>query len=126
MNNRLLIIQNYIEGYNQFDIEKMIRDFENDIVFQNVQNGEITLSLEGIEEFKQQAEQACTYFSERQQIITSYHHQDKQTEIEIDYQATLAIDLPNGMKKGDQLRLKGKSIFEFSANDKIIKLTDIS
>lgn len=126
ISNRLLIIQNYLEGYNQFDIEKMTKDFEDGIVFQNIKNEEITLGLEGLADFKQQAEQACAYFSERKQIISSYIHHNKQTEIEIDYQAVLAMDLPNGLKKGDQLKLKGKSVFEFSENGKIIKLTDIS
>ncbi len=32
------IIQNYIDGYNEFDIEKMVRDLDDEIVFQNIQN----------------------------------------------------------------------------------------
>ncbi|MDB5205022.1 MAG: hypothetical protein JWR72_97, partial [Flavisolibacter sp.] len=31
----------------------------------------------------------------------------------------------NGLKKGDEVKLKGKSIFQF-LGDKIIRLTDIS
>ncbi|SFT09144.1 hypothetical protein SAMN05660206_111100 [Sphingobacterium wenxiniae] len=47
-------------------------------------------------------------------------------EIEIDYEATAAIDFPNGIRKGDTNKLKGKSAFEFSHHKKIIKLLDIS
>lgn len=39
------IIQNYIEGYNKFDVEKMLLDLDNEIIFQNIQNGEINLTL---------------------------------------------------------------------------------
>ena len=35
------------------------------------------------------------------------------------------MDFPNGLKKGQELNLIGKSIFEFDG-DKIIKLTDVS
>jgi len=46
-------------------------------------------------------------------------------EIEIEYFGILAIDFPNGMKKGGEIKLNGKSIFEFN-DEKIIRLTDIS
>lgn len=51
------------------------------------------------------------------------HHNNETTEI--DYSATLATDLPNGLKKGHKIELKGKSIFKFLDN-KIIELIDIS
>ncbi|MCL1032813.1 hypothetical protein [Elizabethkingia anophelis] len=79
----------------------------------------------GKKEFRQQAELTKTYFKERQQNITSVKHSEDHTEIEIDYYAVLATDMPNGLKKGNELRLTGKSIFKFS-DDRIIELTDIS
>lgn len=125
MNTREQIIANYIEGYNTFNIDKMVADFDEQIVFENISNGETNLSLSGLSAFIQQAEQAKTYFTERTQTIRSYSHQSNQTEIEIDYRAVLAVDLPNGLQKGDELKLQGRSVFEFSGN-KIVKLTDIS
>jgi hypothetical protein len=125
MTDREKMIENYIEGYNQFDINKMVADFEYHIVFKNIQNDETNMSLIGLEEFRQQAEQAKTYFTTRTMTIKSFKHLDNETEIEIDYYAILGIDLPNGLKKGQELNLKGKSIFKFSGN-KISELTDIS
>lgn len=125
MNTREQIIANYIEGYNTFNIDKMVADFDEQIVFENISNGETNLSLSGLSAFIQQAEQAKTYFTERTQTIRSYSHQSNQTEIEIDYRAVLAVDLPNGLQKGDELKMQGRSVFEFSGN-KIVKLTDIS
>ena len=125
MTDKVNIIKNYIDGYNQFDIEKMVMDFDDNIVFENLQNNEINLSLKGLTAFKEQAEIAKTYFAKRTQTVKSFRHFDNSTEIEIDYTAILAMDLPNGLKKGQKLKLSGKSVFEFKKN-KVIKLTDIS
>ena len=125
MTNREKIIQNYIDGYNQFDINKMVADLSDNIVFENIQNGEQNMSLQGLTAFMQQAEQATTYFTERTQTIRSFKHLEHQAEIEIDYCAVLGMDFPNGLKKGQELHLTGKSIFVFE-QQKIIRLTDIS
>jgi hypothetical protein len=125
MIKREAIIQSYIDGYNQFDIEKMVMDFDEATVFKNISNGVTNMTLTGLAAFKEQAEQAKTYFTARTQSITRYHHQNDETEIEVDYYAILALDFPNGLKKGDELRLKGRSIFKFRS-DKIIQLTDIT
>lgn len=104
----------------------MLEDLADELVFENSSNGEITMRLEGLEAFRQQAEQAKALFTERGQTITGFqHHKDDQTEITISYKATLATDLPNGMKKGDVLELSGKSVFTFSGN-KVVKLEDLS
>ncbi|MDB5208446.1 MAG: SnoaL-like domain protein [Flavisolibacter sp.] len=125
MKDREALINNYIEGYNHFDIDKMISNFDEKIVFENVSNGETNLLLKGLKAFREQAEQAKNYFSVRTQTVTSFVHQNDKTEIEIEYKAILAMDFPNGLKKGDEVKLKGKSIFQF-LGDKIIRLTDIS
>lgn len=125
MTDREKAITNYLEGYNQFDIGKMVADFEESIIFENIQNGVKNMTLTGLKDFIQQAEEAKSYFSKRTQTIKSFDHRDNTTEIEIDYSAILGMDFPNGLKKGQELNLTGKSIFEFEG-DKIIKLTDIS
>ncbi len=125
MIDREKIIKNYIDGYNRFDIDKMVADFDDKIVFENIQNGETNISLTGLTAFRQQAEHAKTYFTTRAQTIKSFKHFDDATEIEIDYCAVLRIDFRNGLKSGQELNLSGKSIFTFE-KDKVIKLTDIS
>lgn len=125
MTNREMVIKRYIDSYNRFDIANMVADFDDNIVFENIQNGETNMSLVGLTAVKQQAEQAKAYFYERTQTIKSFNHIDNRSEIEIDYSAILAMDFPNGLKKGQALNLSGKSIFEFNG-DKIIRLTDIS
>jgi len=125
MEQREQIISNYIKAYNNFDIRQMVADFDNSVVFENRSNGAVTLTLKGINAFTGQATQAVDLFSKRTQTILSFKHEENSSEIEISYHAQLAMDLPNGMKKGEELQLKGKSVFTFSGN-KIIGLTDIS
>ncbi|WP_286767891.1 MULTISPECIES: nuclear transport factor 2 family protein [Sphingobacterium] len=125
LNNRTEKIFKYVEAYNQMDAKNMIADFSDDIIFKNVVNGEKTMELQGIEEFKKQAIEALSYFSEREQVIESITHNYSTTDISITYRAIAAMDFPNGLKKGEEISLDGKSIFEFSDDGKIIRLTDI-
>ncbi len=125
MKDREKIILNYLEGYNNFDVSKMIAHFSDEIIFQNIQDGQVSLELNGIEDLRNQAEIAKSYFSERHQKVKSFKHNGEKTETQIEYFAISAIDFPNGMKRGQELQLNGKSIFEFKEG-KIIRLTDIS
>jgi ketosteroid isomerase-like protein len=120
------IIQTYVDAYNSFDIERMLELLHTDIEFRNYANNEVTVETKGIEQFRQTAEQATQLFSQRQQTITNYSIiEDDKMEVEIDYVATLASDLPNGLKAGEKLELKGKSVFQLLDN-KIIILEDYS
>lgn len=126
LNDRSEKIFRYLDAYNKMEVENMIADFSDDIIFQNVMNGEKTMELQGIEEFKKQAIEALSYFSEREQSIETMTHSHSSTEIVINYRTIAAMDFPNGLKKGDEITLKGKSNFEFSEDGKISKLTNIS
>jgi hypothetical protein len=119
------VIKDYIDAYNNFDIEKMLENLDENIRFENISNGVTNMTLTGLASFKEQAEQVKNLFSSRTQTIKSWTHHNNITEIEIDYNAVLAIDLPNGLKKGSNLSLEGKSIFKFSG-DTIIELIDVS
>jgi len=126
MKNQLFtqIIENYIQAYNQFDVEKMMADMHDNLKFENISDGVVTLAVEGIHALKNQAKQAVAIFKERKQTITNYKFNDHEVTVDIDFEGTLATDLPGGLKAGNRLDLKGKSIFNFVGN-KIIYLGDI-
>ena len=118
-------IERYIQAYNQFDVEGMIKDLHQDVVFENYSGNELSLSIKGIDEFKNQAETSKGYFSKREQEISNWVIKGDVIEVGINFRATLAIDFPNGMKAGNELSLNGKSIFQFSEG-KIVRITDKS
>ncbi|SIT12179.1 nuclear transport factor 2 family protein [Belliella pelovolcani] len=120
-----LIVEDYITAYNKFDVEGMVKNLHEEVEFQNISGGKIDFETKGIESFRNQAIAALDYFSSRKQVITNMTLTDTLVQIEIDYEAILKQDFPNGMKKGDCLKLKGKSTFSFE--DKlIIKIQDES
>ncbi len=119
------LVTSYVEAYNRFDVTGMLASLHDNIVFKNISAGEVNLTTRGKSEFQAQAEQAKTYFTQREQRITNWQTLVDELEINIDYTGLLAVDLPNGLKAGDTLRLQGKSVFRF-ADDKIISLIDIS
>jgi hypothetical protein len=119
------IIENYIRSYNNFEIENMLKDLDENIVFRNISSGEVNLTTKGIGEFKAQAEQAKNLFSQREQKIIGLKFGTDEVEAEIFYNGTIAVDFPNGLKAGSRIELGGKSIFRF-ADDKIIEIEDIS
>jgi hypothetical protein len=125
MKTREDVVRNYIAAYNDFDVNKMLLDLDEAVQFENISNGVVDMKLVGLAAFKEQAAQATKLFSKRTQTIKSITHRGDETEIEIDYHAVLAVDLANGLRKGDELNLQGRSIFKFSG-DKIVAISDIS
>lgn len=119
------LVETYIEAYNRFDVAGMLAPLHEDVVFRNISNGEVNLTTTGKAAFRQQAEQATRYFSERQQRVTDWRVSGPQVEIAIDYSAVAAIEFPNGLKPGDALQLQGRSVFEIE-DGRIISIEDIS
>ncbi|WP_026461263.1 nuclear transport factor 2 family protein [Adhaeribacter aquaticus] len=119
------IVESYVNAYNNFDIDGMTKNLDENIVFENVSDGKVDLRTEGLKSFREQAESAKQYFKQRKQTIESWEFRDSIAMINIDYKAILAIDLPNGLNSGDTLELKGKSEFEFE-DGKIKRITDKS
>lgn len=120
------LVESYIHAYNTFDVEGMLLHLHAEIVFRNISNGEVNLETRGKTAFAEQARLAVGYFLERKQTIVGIQFpEDEVVEVDIDYQGVLAVDFPNGMKRGDRIELKGTSYFRLSG-DHIIEIEDIS
>lgn len=120
------VIENYIEAYNNFDVEGMILNLHDEIEFQNSSNGVVNLEIHGKSNFQKQAEQATQLFTEREQKITDMQFTaDNEVQIHCDYRGVLAISFPNGLSRGDEIKLKGTSVFRFREG-MIIFIKDIS
>ena len=119
------LIQSYLNAYNSFDVEGMLQLLHNDIEFRNISNGVVDVETKGIEEFRELAEQSKKIFSHRLQTIYNYAIIDDKVEVEINFEGILATDLPNGLKAGENILLKGKSVFKFK-DKKLILIEDYS
>lgn len=107
------------------DVVAMLEVLHDMVCFENYSGDEKTLEILGKDAFEVQANTAVTYFSERKQSPISFNHLENETEVNIDFWAILAVDFPNGMKKGQEIKLKGRSIFCFK-NGKIKSIKDFS
>ncbi|MFJ8235437.1 nuclear transport factor 2 family protein [Ureibacillus sp. NPDC094379] len=119
------LIQSYINAYNSFDVDGMLNHLHKDIEFRNILNGVINVETKGIDQFRELAEQSKMIVSHRLQTINNYSITDDKVEVEINYEGTLATDLPNGPKAGEKLILKGRSVFKFK-DKKMLLIEDYS
>jgi hypothetical protein len=110
------IILEYIRSYNTFDIDGMMKHLDEDIIFENYSKGMLTHKTEGILAFQEQAVSAKAYFVSREQTIREWNFTEDGVQIDIDYKAELAVDLPNGLKRGEVLQMEGTSSFIFNNN----------
>ena len=72
MKDKEAIVKNYVNAYNNFDVNGMMADMDQSIVFENVADGKVNMTLIGLDEFKAQAGQGKNLFSSRQQTITRF------------------------------------------------------
>jgi len=119
------LINRYVQAYNAFDIEGMIKTVSDNIEFENISQGEVNAYSKGVHEFRELAEQGQFLFTSREQSITAMEELDNQIVTQISYRGVLATDLPNGLKEGETLTLEGKSIFSFKEG-KISRIQDVS
>ena len=119
------IIDKYLKAYNLFDIDGMLACMHDDVEFKNISGGNINLTTNGIKELRSAAEQAKSIFEYRYQKINKYHFENDISSIEIDYEGVLSKDIPNGLRSGERIKLKGRSVFKFK-DGKIVSLSDYS
>jgi len=107
------IIKKFIKAYNSFDIDSMLLLLHPEIQFKNISSGEINVQTTGKDEFEKLARQSSALFKKRDQKIITYKETDDKVNVDIEYHAILATDLPNGLKTGDKIDLTGKSEYIF-------------
>lgn len=120
------LIDSYLHAYNNFDIEGMLKLLHEEINFHNISGEEVTVSTAGKQEFFKLADMSRNFFSSREQVPLQRDVLDNgNVRLQISFNAVVGMDLPNGLKQGQQLQLQGVS--EFAFEDKLIKsITDIS
>ena len=119
------LIDRYLAAYNSFDIDGMLALLSPDIRFENYSGDQLTAATNGIDGFRQLAEQSRSLFSEREQRITELELGHDSAIAGIAYRGRLAADLPNGPPAGTVLDLQGQSEFSF-AGGKITRIVDRS
>jgi ketosteroid isomerase-like protein len=119
------LIERYIDAYNRFDVTAILAVTHRDVEFLNIANGETTVAIQGADALRALALQSMMMVSERRQTPTSFEFTPEGANVGIHFSATLSVDLPSGMKKGDRMELEGRT--EFAFRDGLIsRIADIS
>ena len=108
------VIDRYMDAYNRFDIDAMMQILASDVRFENVSGGEVNAKTSGKTEFEVLARQSAQLFSSRKQTVKTIRIEGDSAFVEIEFKGVLAQDLPNGLKAGETLALKGTSEFAFT------------
>lgn len=122
---RQQLVERFIAAYNGFDIDGMLALVHPDIVFKNISGDIVTAEAAGDEAFRELAMQSKAAFASRKQTVTDIRFDAETTVVDIAYEGVLAVDLPNGLKAGDVLRLNGRSEYTFR-DGRIYQITDFS
>jgi len=107
------IINRYIASYNERDIEGMLDCVTEDVVFENISNTGQSMRLEGRARMQEVAELSGNAFSYRRQRLVNLVIGTGKAAAEIEFEGKAAVDLPNGTKAGDTVKIRGASFFEF-------------
>ncbi|MEO1415443.1 MAG: nuclear transport factor 2 family protein [Bacteroidota bacterium] len=125
-NKKIQLALNYIEAYNHMNVAGMMAPLSEDVTFLNISDGQVNMEIQGKEAFQKQAKDTLALFTERQQNVRGIQFEETDLlVVQIDYEATVAQDLPNGLKAGDKLKLEGLSRFSFQEG-RISKIEDVS
>jgi ketosteroid isomerase-like protein len=107
------VIRRYIASYNDRNIDAMLECVTDDVVFENISNAGQSMRLDGKAMMRQVAELSGNAFSYRRQRLVNLVAGTGRAAAEIEFEGRAAVDLPNGVKAGETVRVRGASFFEF-------------
>ena len=110
------VIARYIASYNARDIAGMIDCVTDDVVFENISNSGQSMRLDGKDMMRQVADLSGNAFSYRRQRLVNVVTGAGKAAAEIEFEGKAAVDLPNGIRAGETVKIRGASFFEFRGN----------
>ncbi|MYW92953.1 nuclear transport factor 2 family protein [Amycolatopsis rubida] len=119
------LIDRYVRAYNEFDINGMLSTLTPDIRFENHSDRQLTVGSDGVEAFRQLAEQSAALFAEREQRVLSIGLHPAGATAQVAYRGVPAAPVPGDDRSGKVIELKGTTEFSFE-NGKIAKIVDRS
>lgn len=117
------IIEEYIQAYNEMDVENMMLNMDQTIEYEQQINRRIQLKLTGFREFKDHAELSKQLVTSRKQTAKNFEFEGNAVFVEIEFEGILAKDLDLHHKKSNHFQTTSTSEFVFFQN-KIIQIIE--
>ena len=119
------VLRRYLQAYNAMDLDALLATVSDDVTFEHLSNTSEPTRTVGKAELATLARQSVQVFSSRCQTVVDAVVEPQRVALRVDFEATVAIDLPNGWKAGQRLELRGASFF--TLRDALIcKIVDLS
>lgn len=119
------LVETYVDSYNRMDVDGVVACVTEDVMFENISNAGGSMQLKGVAAFQQVAEASMAAFTYRRQRIRQLIVSGDRAAAEIQFQGVAALDLPNGIKQGQSVDIKGATFFEMS-DGKLSRIADYS
>jgi hypothetical protein len=110
------IVRYFIQEYNSFNIDGMMKHLHPEVKFKNISGGKTDIETNGKEEFEKLASSSAAIFNSREQQIISIKEDGNKVVVDIEFRGILAAEMPPGLKAGETLVIKGKSEYTFQEN----------
>jgi hypothetical protein len=105
------LIDRYLAAYNAKDVDAMLVTMHREVVFENYMAGNLSVRTLGVDELRHLAESSRHLFSARRQTVTDYREFEGTAYVNVFFEGTFGIDLPNGIRAGQSMALHGRSEF---------------
>lgn len=105
------LIERYLGAYNRIDVDGMLATMHREVVFENYTAGVLSVRTLGVDELRHLAESSRYLFSARRQLILAYQEVEGTATVQILFDGTFAVDLPNGVRAGQSITMNGRSQF---------------
>lgn len=119
------VIERYLSAYNRKDVVGMLACLAENIVFSNLSDGVVTAETFGKQAFADLAKLGAQALETRDQSVTNAITVGDLTLVEVEFNARVAADQPNGWKAGQSLKFNGASAFRVE-DELIVSIVDES
>jgi hypothetical protein len=107
------LVSGYLAVYNALDMEGLMAEIHPRIEFSNISGGVENAAASGRGAFRRLAELSLDLCASCRQTWLAYRESGDVAHAAVAFEAVLAADLPNGMRAGDNLSLRGHTEFGF-------------
>jgi hypothetical protein len=119
------VVARYLAAYNDKDVDSLVATVTDDVQFENLTNHGSATRVSGRAAFEALARQALGAFSTRRQVVVEAVVGADRIALLVRFEATVAADLPNGWKAGQEIALTGSTFFHLHGG-RIARITDLS
>lgn len=105
------VIARYVEAYNREDVGGMLACLAEGVRFENRAGGAVTAAAADKAAFAAMARAGAALFAERRQTVLFAITVADITLVEVDYEATVATNPPDGWTAGRRLALRCAALF---------------